>query len=318
MVSGMQSVTIGISDLPRALHLFHDVMGLAIESRARLSRARLDAWGLKGVKSGEIVELSCKGYGAGRLRLLHLTPTPTSHVRLDPTVGGPDTPLDIGPKAVDFYVRPPAAVYWQELVDAGCIARSKPVRHTIGGADSEEAVLFGPDGVPLLIMVGHNHPPEDLRPGAPHGKYSEAATISVVAGDLAASRKFYGEGLGLEVATDSETPDEFREKVNELVGIPRGSRMYFLMYRGHGEPSGKILLVHFKTGLPERRLTGRMHPSRLGVTLFTHTAPDLDTVAARLSSCNGRIELPPTRVDGARLMLVRGPNEELFEIVEQD
>lgn len=317
MVSGMQSVTIGVSDLPAALRLFHDVMGLRIESRAALSRERMQAWGLGASQSGELVELSCEGYRAGRLRLLHLTPSPTAHVRLDPAVGGPDTPLDIGPKAVDFYVNPPAEKYWQEMVDAGCIARSKPVRHTIGRSDSEEAVLFGPDGVPLLIMVGHSHPPEHMRPGTQHVRYSEVATISVVAGDLAAARKFYGEGLGHVVGTDSETPGEFREKVNELVGIPRGSRMHFLMYHGHGEPSGKILLVHFETGLPERRLVGRMHPSRLGVTLFTHGAPDLDAVAARLSRCHGRIELPPTPVDGTRIMLVRGPNEELFEIVEQ-
>ena len=155
----MQSITVGVSDLGGALRLFHDVMGLRIESRARRVRARrTHLWNLPAGTRGEIVELSCQGYPIGRMRLVALDPVPRETVRLDTQIGGPDSPLDIGPKAIDFYVRSPAEDSWKELVAAGCIARSKPVRHVIGGAESEECVLFGPDGVPLLIMVGHDHP----------------------------------------------------------------------------------------------------------------------------------------------------------------
>ncbi len=320
IISAIESVTVGVSDLRAALHLFHDVMGLAIESHQPLSAQRTRFWGFDDGTRGEMVELSCRGYPLGRLRLLALDPVPREVVRLDPQVGGPDSPLDIGPKAIDFYVRTPAELYWQEMVDAGCTARSKPVRHVIGGADSEESVLFGPDGVPLLIMVGHNHPPEHMRPGAPHGKYSEVPTISVVAGDLPTTRRFYADTLGLQTATDDETPAQFRDQVNKLVGIPPGSRVHFLMYQDGVEPSGKILLVYFG-GASQRRLAGRMHPRRLGVGLFTHAARDMDALHARLlahAPGNGaHIEVEPCAVDGTRVMLVRGPNEELFEFVER-
>lgn len=312
----MQSVTVGVSDLPAALHLFHDVMGLAIEHRAPLSPSRAKLWGLPAGTGGEMVELSCRGYPIGRMRVVALNPAPRAAVRLDPLVGGTDTPLDVGPKAIDFYVRSPVEDSWRELVAAGCTARSKPVRHVIDGNEQEECVLFGPDGVPLLIMVGHNHPPSQMRPGTPHGKYSEVPTISVVAGDLQYTRAFYEGALGLVAGTDAETAPEFRDQVNDLVGIPRGTRVHFLTYQSDDEPSGKILLVYFG-GQSKRRLTGRMHPSRLGVGLFTHATRDLKALRQRLSDVGASIEVAATDVDGVPTMLVRGPNEELFEFVEQ-
>lgn len=312
----MQSITVGVSDLPAALRLFHEVMGLRIEWRRPVSAARAALWQLPAGTTGEIVELSCQGYPIGRMRLVALSPTPVEVVRLDTQVGGPDSPLDIGPKAIDFYVRSPVEDSWRELVAAGCIARSKPVRHVIDGNEQEECVLFGPDGVPLLIMVGHKHPPSQMRAGTPHGKYSEVPTISVVAGDLKYTRAFYEDALGMTAGTDAETAPEFRDKVNDLVGIPRGSRVHFLTYQSNGEPSGKILLVYFG-GASKRRLVSRMHPSRLGVGLYTHATRDLAALRQRLSDTGAPIEVAPMDVDGERTMLVRGPNEELFEFVEQ-
>lgn len=312
----MQSITVGVSDLASALRLFHEVMGLRIERRGPVSPSRAELWRLPAGTRGEMVELSCQGYPVGRMRLVALDPAPREVVRLDTQIGGPDSPLDIGPKAIDFYVRSPAEDAWRELVAAGCIARSKPVRHVIGDVESEECVLFGPDGVPLLIMVGHRHPPTQMRPGSPHGKYSEVPTISVVAGDLQQTRAFYGEALGLSAATDAETAPEFRDRVNDLVGIPHGSRVHFLTYQSGLEPSGKILLVYFG-GQSKRRLTSRMHPSRLGVGLYTHATRDLRALRQRLSDAGAPIEVAPLEVDGQPTMLVRGPNEELFEFVEQ-
>jgi extradiol dioxygenase family protein len=155
-----------------------------------------------------------------------------------------------------------------------------------------------------------------MRPGSPHGNYSEVPTVSVVAGDLAATRRFYGEGLGLAIGTDAETPAEFRDKVNELVGIPAGSRVHFLLYQQADEPSGKILLVHFGA-LSQRRLEGRMHPRHLGVALFHHETVDLDGLQAQLRRVGANVLAAPQQVDAERVMLVRGPNEELFEFTER-
>jgi len=316
MISAMRSVTIGVSDLDASLRVFHDVMGLAIESRTTLSAAQCAAWGLAPDTRGETVELSCRGYPIGRIRLLALKPVPRQFVRLDPAVGGTDSPLDIGVKAVDFYVAPPIETPLAELTAAGCVARSKPIRHVIGDTESEEVVLFGPDHVPLLIMIGHRHSPRSMRAGAPHGKYSEVPTISVVAGEPAITRKFYADGLGLTAVVDDETPEAYRDLVCTLTGAPPGTRIHWLLYQDPDEPSGKLLLVHF-IGSPGKRLVGRMHPSRLGVGMFQHSCEDLDALHTRLRAIDAHVETPPTFVGDARLMLVRGPNEELFEITQR-
>ena len=91
--------------------------------------------------------------------------------------------------------------------------------------------------------------------------------------------------------------------------------MHFLTYQSDAEPSGKLLLVYFG-GQSQRRLAGRMHPSRLGVGLYTHATRDLATLAQRLQAVESPIVAAPSMVDGVATMLVRGPNEELFEFVE--
>jgi catechol 2,3-dioxygenase-like lactoylglutathione lyase family enzyme len=291
-------------------------MDLKIEWREELSASRRRFYGLADSVRGEWVELSCQSYPIGRLRLLQLTPTPSTVVRRDTQLGGPDSPLAIGPKAIDFYVAPPIETPLAELTAAGCIARSKPIRYLIGTTESEELVLFGPDGVPLLLMIGHRHNPSSMRAGTPHGKYSEVPTISVISGDLNATRRFYGDLLGLTAMVDAEVAPEYRDLACTLVGIPAGSRLHYLMYQDPKEPSGKILLVHF-FALSTTRIAGRMHPSNLGVGLYTHDCPNLNQLTAQLRGGDAAIEAEATRVDGERLMLVRGPNGELFEFSEQ-
>jgi hypothetical protein len=90
------------------------------------------------------------------------------------------------------------------------------------------------------------------------------------------------------------------------------------MYTQKGEPSGKILLVYFfdATG---KRLTGRMQPGHLGLSCLTHETDELEALQTRLDP--SAIVTPPTRIadpeDAYRVMLVRGPNEEMFEFFER-
>ncbi len=190
------------------------------------------------------------------------------------------------------------------------------MKHQIGDSISEECLFSGPDGLPVLIMVGHSHPPHSLRPGSPDGPFSEIPTISVVAGDLDATRAFYRDALGLTAVTDDETPDEYRDLVDDLTGVPHGTRIHFLMFVDEGEASGKILLVHF-FDQTTKRLDGRMRPGRLGFSLLTHDCSDLEELSRRVSEVGANIVKAPIEADGERIMLVEGPNCELFEFVER-
>ncbi len=317
-VSAMTFATVGVRDLAAALRLFHGTMRLRLDARYRASRALLDAWGVAPEVEAEVAELSCNGYAVGRLRLVQYSPEPVVCVRLDDS-GGPDMATDVGPKALDFYVRPPIQATLDALAPLGYRARSAAVYHQIGRTVSEEVVVSGPDGLPLLFMIGHVHAATSLRPGSPDGPFSEIPTVSVIAGDLQRSRLFYRDLLGLTAVSDAETAEQYRDLVDELTGVPCGTRVHFLNFAAPGEASGKVLLLHFfeRTG---RRLAGRMRPGHLGFSLLTHRSRDLADLQRRLLQHGFEIPQPPVSVDTGqvtqRLMRVCGPNEEMFEFVE--
>jgi catechol 2,3-dioxygenase-like lactoylglutathione lyase family enzyme len=317
MISAMKFATVGVSDLDYNLRLYRDVIGLKQERRYALDRSVLTAWGLPLGTQAEAVELSCKGYPMGQLRLVKFSPASTQRVRFDSGVGATDTGVDIGPKAIDFYVRAPISASIDKLEAFGLKRRSNPVLHQVDDVMSEELLFSGPDGLPLLLMVGHVHPPAALRPGSPDGEFSEIATISIVAGGPAQSRRFYGDALGMEVQQETRTKPEDQDKVNELTGTPQGTRIHWLIYTGAGEPSGKILLVHFFEN-SGKRLKGRMQPGNLGFSLLTHLTADVDAVTASVARHGFEVMTPPTTVQVAgasrRIALVRGPNEELLEL----
>ena len=316
----MRMATVGVSNLEKAMFLFRDIMDLKLEREGHVPGSLLAAWGLASGHTARFAELSCKGYPVGWLRLVEYSPTATEKVRLDFGDANPDAGTDVGIKAIDFYVEDPIQPYVYKIEKAGYVFRSPPVKHQIGDTVSEECLFSGPDGVPVLIMVGHVHGETSMRPGSPDGPFSEIPTISVVAGDLDETRRFYNEGLGLVAVGDAETPDEYRNKVDDLTGVPHGTRVHFLLWADEGEASGKILCVHFfdRTG---KRLTDRMKPGKLGFSLLTHDTDDLAALHERLSGMGYEIVQPPVDIHGDgddyKMMLVKGPNEEMFEFTQR-
>jgi len=319
MVSAMRLATVGVSNMKQALSLFRDIMKLKVERTGPVSPSLLKAWKVKPGTKASMAILSCKGYAMGQLRLVEFTPTPTQKVRLDFGAINPDSGTDVGAKAIDFYVADPILPSVRKIEAAGYKFRSQPVKHQIGETISEECLFSGPDGVPVLIMVGHRHFPTSMRAGSPDGPFSEIPTISIVAGDLMRTRAFYSGVLGLTAVGDAETPEAYRNMVNKLTGTPDGTRIHFLLYGDPPEASGKILCVHFfnRTG---KRLTGRMKPGHLGFSLLTHDASNLDDLHQKLRVFGSEIVTPPTLItdDGKpyKLMMAKGPNEEMFEFTQ--
>ena len=90
--------------------------------------------------------------------------------------------------------------------------------------------------------------------------------------------------------------------------------MYFQLYGAAGEPSGKVLLVHFEnTGA--KRLTQRMRPGNLGFSMMSFRTDNLAGVAAKSTAMGLEILSGPVDTSADRqTMLVRGPNEECVEL----
>ena len=314
-VYGMTSVTVGVSDIDASLRLFRDVMELKVESDGQAPRELLDAWGLPEQVSARLVQLSCRGYPAGHLRLAQYSPAATEAVRLDHGHGAVDSSTDIGPKAIDFYVPPPMSAAVRAITGAGYEFRSEPIRYELGDIESEECLFSGPDGVPALLMIGHRHPPESMRELPAGVRFSEIATTSVVCADPDSARRLYCDVLGMEPGTDAWVPEENLDLARRLTGVARANGMHFLVLSAPGEPSGKLLFVHF-AGAPGKRLTGRMRPGRLGVNLFSYTASDLDTTLEKACKAGATLLRGPSQVGEKRIALLLGANEELLELVQ--
>jgi catechol 2,3-dioxygenase-like lactoylglutathione lyase family enzyme len=322
MISAIESVTLGVRDLEAALALFRDRMGYQVELDVRASVSLLSAWKLPVHEDVRLVSLSAEGHPWGRIRLAHGPGTQGTATRLDHGPGATDRPTDVGPKALDIYTGPPIGQAVESLAASGCTARGKPERFEIGHNDTEEVIVSGPDGVPLLLMVGHSHLPGNRRFAPAAGHFSEVATLSVIAADLDASRRFYEEALGyVHEATDVELRGEHRDAACRLFGVPEGTRVHMALYRERRQASGKVVLVHFydRTTGP---LAHPMRPGQLGISLISCRCNSLDALSTRLGRAGGQVEsvIQHAAVDDGtpcRVMLVRGPNGELFEFVER-
>jgi catechol 2,3-dioxygenase-like lactoylglutathione lyase family enzyme len=322
MISAIESVTVGVQDLDQALALFRDRMGYAVEFDVRASVSLLALWKLPVHADLRLVTLSADGHAFGRIRLAQFPDADGTATRRDHGPGACDRPTDTGPKALDIYTGAPISDAVELLAAAGCPARGGPERFQIGSNDTEEVIVTGPDDLPLLLMVGHGHLPGNRRYAPSAGRFSEVATLSVITADLDASRRFYEEALGyVHESTDVELRGEHRDAACRLFGVAEGTRVHFALYRERRQPSGKVVLVHFhdRTTGP---LAHAMRPGRLGISLLSCRCADLDALSTRLGRAGGQVEsvIQHAAVDEGRpcrVMLVRGPNGELFEFTER-
>jgi catechol 2,3-dioxygenase-like lactoylglutathione lyase family enzyme len=322
MISGIESVTLGVRDLAGALRLYRDVCGLRVESDTRASVSLLSVWGLAPYADVRLVELSCEGYAFGRIRLAEVRDSAARVTRQDFGPDPTDAPTDVGPKALDLYVAPPLEDAIRVLAGAGCQLRGGPVRFVVAESDTEEALLAGPGDTPLLIMVGHRHPQRAQRAVPPPGRTSEVATVSVIAANLEVTRRFYVDGLGLRADDiDDELSGAERARVCRLFGVPEDTRVSLVLLRDPAQPSGKLLIVHFYERTT-RELANPMRPGNVGINLFSTRCANLELLRERLQLAGLAGHLPILHValgDGmpARVMLTRGPNGELFEFIER-
>jgi len=312
-VGAARSVSVGVADLDAASALFQTTMGYALEARGSISAQRAAFWGLGRGLRGRWAELSCAGYPVGRVRLLHLTPTPQTFVRHDFGDDAFDSPIAIGPKALDVYAQSSLEAGIAAFRSQGLSPRTETPARYPGGL--EEIVFTGPGRMPLMQMSRPAAPNGDMRPNMPTDRFSEVATMSIICADLAASRRFYGELLGFKARFDRVAPEGFRAPVAKLIGAPPELQAHWMIFNAETENSAKILLIHFADAA-KSPLKNTMSPAHLGIGLYTFPCSDIDALAAKAAALNFEVAAKPARIDGTRCVLIRGPNAELCEFVQ--
>ena len=176
------------------------------------------------------------------------------------------------------------------------------------GFGSEAPLLTaGPGGLPLLRDSG--------APGL------RLRSIWIVTRDPAVAGRFYGDVLGFTVTADPWLSSEKGTAlVRTALRLPGRAAVETVSYRGAGQSEPGIVLVH----VPELTEAQPLHSVGLqpgGISLLTCACVDLDELAARLPALGIEPPSPPQHIGlpggvPGRVMMVRGPNQELFEFIE--
>lgn len=310
MVIPIESVTVGVSDLDGALKLFRDGLGLQVVNDTRASVGLLSVWGYPVHEGVRLVDLVPPGGGSGRLRLEHCESGMSRHTRLDAGPDARDVPTAVGPKAIHVHVAGPLGPALETLSSYGCERRSEPVRW---GDGFEAATVGGPDGLTLVVSG-------DSEGARSTGAAVSAVCASVVTADVEASRRFYAEILGLSAVKADRPEDVPPEQFVRLAGARKGARAQVLAVGGSEASGTRVLLASFP-GEHSPSLAHPMQPGQLGMTLLTCRCESLDAIEERLRTLGIEPVKPSTHVGlpvgrPGRVMLVRGPAEELVELYD--
>jgi len=287
MVSAIESIMLTLDDLGSGVRFFHEELGLPIVSDSHASVGLLAAWRHPVHESVRLIELGPSGTGAASIRLAHFEDAAKA-VRLVAS----DTPAAV-----------PAATDGPRLLDA------RPAAPT--------------------LVLGHARVAPDALPWIGPARKQERKAVSWVwiraSGELHRARRFYAEALGftaLPSLSDRE-PQACPPALARPLGIAAGEPLQIEALRpAHGSGAGVVL---FRSAIRDADVDPTCTGSRRrlgseGVSLLSCRCDDLDGLIGRLRPLALEPLAAPSHVGTpqgpARVMAVRGPEEELLEFLE--
>jgi catechol 2,3-dioxygenase-like lactoylglutathione lyase family enzyme len=147
--------------------------------------------------------------------------------------------------------------------------------------------------------------------GAHEAQVDPCPPMAVMTEDATASARFYTEGFGWQL---TEAPTD-----EAIARFPPGFSG-FMAFAANEHANADVVIAHRVAGGAPRPGEPSM-PGRLGVALATCACQDLDEVEQRLAAIGIEPVTRPTHVGlpagrPGRVMLVRGPADELFELFD--
>ena len=199
---------------------------------------------------------------------------------------------------------------------------------------SPDALPFGPQlldfrsGAPCpsatgarLGSTGQRWIAPAYRAGADPRSASETiAWVWVRTADLENARRFYAEGLGFAERPLDEDAVSCPEPFAALLGMPAGARLRLCALHSAEDPQGGVVLFEYPD---ETRTVRPLRPvGRPGINLLSCRCARLDELIDRLERLGIEPLSPPAHVGLPRglpglVMVVRGPNDELFEFIDE-
>jgi catechol 2,3-dioxygenase-like lactoylglutathione lyase family enzyme len=317
MFCSIESVTVGVSNLESSLKFFRDRLGMSVVNDTRASVGLVAAWRRPVHESVRLVDLASAGAlvspAAGGKRAKEVPASaktlPPGRIRLAvyedlaPAAlrSGGGTAVDparvpsTGPWALEFFGAGPGGAL-DRGAKTGAAQASSP-NDSSGMKASNRApsdVEQSPDG--LCVFTSPTAP-------ATNDLSLTQLALRVASTNLTASTRFYTEALGLQSVVVDESASSGKRTI---FGSPASPQLKIIV----ADPSAA------RTTTPTAMSVGQ-----LGFNLITLRCEDLDELRKRIEALGMKAITEPTHVGlpfgyPSRVMIVAGPNGELFELDE--
>ncbi len=274
MSQGLSHAIVGVADLDEAARLWVDTFGLSATARRDGADEALESlWGLAPGSVSRQALVGLPGEVTGRLHLVEFTDPA-------PAVRSGARSFDLCPKNLDVRLTGMQERY-DELVSAGWVMGSTPVRMPVDTMEIYEVQLKGPDvtNLSLVEVVG-----DDL-PYTPQG-YVAVTQVVGTNPDNPAERAFFEGVFELEHLDYHlfEGPE-----VERMVGLPVGAKLDMHILGDPCNQLGRIELVQY-AGADGTDLYPRALPPACGFLGVGFDTDDLDSLVARAGSGGHPVE----------------------------
>ena len=278
MSRGFSHATVGVASLDEAVRLWVDTFGLSVIRQVEGEDPGLETlWRLS---PGSIRRQALVGMPAAMTGRLHLVEfvDPRRAVREGAVA------FDLCPKNLDVRLTRMQDRY-EELVGAGWVMGSTPVRMPVDTMEIYEVQLKGPDVTNLSLV-------EVVGDGLPYTSKGYVAVTQVVGtnADNLSERAFFEEVFELEHLDYHlfEGPE-----VERMVGLPAGAKLDMHILGDPYDELGKIELVQY-VGVEGTDLYPSARPPARGFLGVGFDTDDLDALVSRAEARGHHVESLPT------------------------
>jgi hypothetical protein len=281
MVSAIESVMVRVEALDAGVALLRDELRLTVRSDGRASVGLLAAWRYPVHESVRLVELSSAASELGSVRLAR----------------------------------------FEDPVWSGIAARRVPAADAPRGAVTGPRLIDFRPGAPSAAADGARLGSLELPLVAPAAAASAAVAWTWIGtADLELGRRFYTEALRYEVVpmagADGATCPA---TLAPFLGVTPEAPLRLAAFRAPEATSGGVILFQCSEGEPSPAGSGRV--GQPGINLLSCHCEDLDELITSLSRLGIEPLAAPSHVGlprggPGRVMVVRGPQQELIELTE--
>lgn len=305
---GIERISVSVTDLEASRAFFEDHMELTFVSEGTLSKEQVK--GLYGMEATAQYVLLKNEVQSTLLQLLAFDPKPTKTSREGYHC------WDFGYYDIAFRSQSNDEAY-EKFTELGYEFACPPYRYTTSwsGAEVLEAVMIGPDNMPLALIEKTASTPEF------EGMFRNFPDVVLVVESVDESDRYYVDTLGLTKAFDMVMEDGL---VDPIFGLDYGVHTRIVMYMGSGDtPIVEIIEFTNKKGV-SMTAEGASVPANAGTFATCFEVENLEEALEKhtengFEATGDIVEIEMAPYGTIRSVMVSGPSQamvELFEIVK--